>query len=112
VIPQIVLCFLIFTTVALNTLAQVLLKFGSGQSFLNYYLLGGLVTYGLSTAVYITVLGKLNLSVVYPVVIGLTIAATTIAGAALLREKVILVNWIGIGLMLSGICAIAFGKSS
>ena len=109
---QIIFSFLIFVTVGLNTVAQVLLKSGATQNFLNLYLLGGVFTYGLSTLVYISVLSKLNLSVAYPVVIGLTIVATTIAGAILLREKVSTVNWIGVGLIISGICAVAFAKSS
>lgn len=103
---------LIFLTVILNTTAQVLLKSGASKNLLNLYLLGGLITYGLSTVVYISVLSKLNLSVVYPVVIGLTVIATTMAGAFLLKEKVSSVNWIGIGLMLSGIFAVAFGKTT
>ncbi len=103
---------LIFLTVGLNTLAQVLLKSGATKNILNLYLLGGILTYGLSTVVYILVLSKFNLSVAYPVVIGLTVVATTIAGAFLLKEKVNTVNWLGIGLMLSGICAVAFGKTS
>ena len=109
---QIIFSFLIFVTVGLNTVAQVLLKSGATQNFLNLYLLGGVFTYGLSTLVYISVLSKLNLSVAYPVVIGLTIVATTIAGAILLREKVSTVNWIGVGLIISGICAVAFGDFS
>ena len=109
---QIIFSFLIFVTVGLNTVAQVLLKSGATQNFLNLYLLGGVVTYGLSTMVYISVLSKLNLSVAYPVVIGLTVVATTIAGAILLREKVSTVNWIGVSLIISGICAVAFAKSS
>lgn len=103
---------LMLLTVALNTVAQTLLKLGSGQNLLNLYLLGGLVAYGLSTVFYIKVLGKFNLSVAYPVVIGLTVLATTIAGAIILSEKVSLVGWIGVGLMISGILAIAFGKVS
>ncbi len=103
---------LIFLTVALNTTAQVLLKSGASKNLLNLYLLGGILTYGISTIVYISVLSKFNLSVVYPVVIGLTVIATTMAGAFLLKEKVNTVNWMGIGLMLSGICAVAFGKTS
>jgi len=101
---------LILITVALNTIAQAFLKLGSGQNPLNFYLLGGIVAYGISTLFYILVLGKTNLSVAYPVVIGLTVLATTIVGAFLLREKVATVQWLGIGLMLSGISAIAFGK--
>jgi multidrug transporter EmrE-like cation transporter len=48
--------------------------------------------------------------VAYPVVIGLTIVATTIAGVAILKERVSISQWIGVGLLLSGIWAIAFGK--
>jgi small multidrug resistance pump len=101
---------LILMTVGLNTLAQVLLKLGSGQNFLNLHLLGGVIVYGLSTVVYIVVLGKFNLSVVYPVVIGLTVFSATVTGAFLLGEKVTTIQWLGIGLMLSGISTIAFGK--
>lgn len=103
---------LILVTVALNTCAQVLLKCGSSHHLLNLYLLGGIVAYGLSTIVYVVVLGKFNLSVAYPVVIGLTVITTTIAGATLLHEKVTSVNWAGIGLTIAGIFAIAFGKVS
>lgn len=101
---------LILVTVGLNTLAQTLLKLGSGQGLLSFHLLSGILVYGLSTIVYIAVLGKFNLSVAYPVVIGLTVAATTLAGAIFLREKVFTVQWVGVGLMLSGIFAIALAK--
>jgi small multidrug resistance pump len=101
---------LILLTVGLNTLAQVLLKLGAGQKLLNWYLLGGVLVYGLSTVVYIVVLGKFNLSVVYPIVIGLTVFVTTVMGAVLLGEKVSTLQWLGIGLMLSGISAISVGR--
>lgn len=100
---------LILITVGLNALAQTLLKLGSDQNPLNIYLLGGILAYGLSTIIYIVVLGKFNLSVAYPVIIGLTILATTVSGAYFLGEKVATVHWLGIGLMLSGISAIALG---
>lgn len=97
---------LILITVGLNTIAQIFLKLGSGHNILNFYLLGGIVAYGLSTIFYILVLGKFNLSIAYPIVIGLTVLCTTIAGAYYLGEQVTPVQWIGIGLMLSGISAI------
>ncbi len=103
--------FLVLVTVVLNTLAQTLLKVGTGQNILNIYLLGGIFAYGLSTLFYILVLSKLNLSLIYPLVIGLTVVATTFSGAILLKEQVPSVQWLGIGLMLSGIFAIAFGKT-
>lgn len=108
---QLFFSLLILVTVALNTGAQTFLKLGSGQNPLNIYLLGGICLYGLSTVFYILVLGKFNLSVAYPVVIGLTILATTIAGTAILKEKISVSQWLGVGLMLSGIWAIALAKS-
>lgn len=101
---------LILATVFLNTTAQILLKLGSGQSPLNLYLASGIASYGLSTIVYIFVLGRLNLSIAYPLVIGLTIIATTVAGSSLLGEKISSIQWIGIGLMIAGISATALGK--
>lgn len=109
---NLVFLILILLSVTLNTLAQTLLKLGSGQNPLNMFLFGGLAAYGLSTVFYILVLGKFNLSVAYPVVIGLTVLATTMSGAIILSEKVSSVGWIGVGLMISGIFAIAFGKIS
>ena len=103
---------LILMTVTLNTIAQTLLKLGAGQNLLNIYLVGGILAYGLSTVFYIGVLSKLNLSVSYPIVIGLTVVATTFSGAIVLKEQVSTTHWLGIGLMLSGISAIAFGKNS
>lgn len=98
---------LILLTVMLNTLAQTLMKLGAGQGLFNLYLLGGILAYGVSTLFYIIVLGKFNLSVAYPIVIGLTVITATVSGAWWLREKVAVTQWIGIGLMLSGIAAIA-----
>lgn len=102
---------LILTAVGLNTLAQILFKSGANESLLNYYLIGGIGAYGISTLIYISILSKFNLSMAYPVVIGLTVVATTIAGAVLLSEDVTSVNWMGIGLIVSGVCAVAFGRS-
>ncbi len=107
---QILFGVLMLLTIALNTVAQTLLKLGSGQGLLSFYLLGGIAAYGVSTIFYILVLSKFDLSIAYPVVIGLTVVATTVSGAMLLREKVQLTQWVGIGLMLSGIFAIALGK--
>ena len=102
----------ILITVALGTTAQTLLKLGSSGNLINIYLFGGICAYGCSTIFYVLVLEKYNLSVAYPIVIGLTIIATTIAGAVILREKVPVSQWMGIGLILSGVCAIAFAKTN
>lgn len=103
---------LVFISVALNTAGQTLLKAGAGQGLVNIHLLGGIVAYGLSTVSYILILKKLNVVVAYPVVFGLTIIATTLAGTLILKEQVTNLHWIGVGLIISGLCAIAFGKIS
>lgn len=101
----------ILVSVILNTTAQGLLKLGVGRGSLNLlYVAGGICAYGFSTLFYVFVLNRLNLSIAYPVVIGLTIIATTFFGIWVLKEQVSLVHWIGIGLILSGISAITVGK--
>ena len=108
---QLVFPLLILISVGLNTLGQTLLKLGSGQNPLNLYLLGGIAAYGVSTIFYVVVLGKVNLSIAYPLVIGFTLIATTICGAVVLREKIPTLHWVGLGLMLSGLSAIALAKA-
>lgn len=103
---------LIFTTVTLNTIAQTFLKLGSERQFLNPFLLLGICFYGLSTIVYIVLLGKLNLSIAYPVIIGSTVIATVVVGNILFREKITTTQWIGVGLTISGIFAITLGRSN
>lgn len=111
-IAQIFFALLILTSVGLNTLGQTLLKLGSGQNPLNIFLVGGIVAYGVSTIFYVLVLGKVNLSIAYPLVIGLTLVSTTFCGAVLLRERILPLHWVGLGLMLSGLSAIALTKVS
>jgi small multidrug resistance pump len=97
--------------VLLNSGGQILFKLGSGgQVFPNISLLMGLTCYGLSTLLYVVILSKLNLSVTYPVVIGSSVILTTLLSGALLGEKVLMVQWMGIGAILVGITAVALGK--
>ena len=108
---QFFLIILIVITIALNTIAQTFLKMGADRQSLNLFLLTKVVFYGLSTIVYVLVLGKFNLSIAYPIVIGSTVVATVAVGTIIFREKVSITQWIGVGLTLSGISAIALGKN-
>lgn len=100
-------------TVILNTLAQVFLKLGAGQPTpINFYVAGGLGLYGVSALMYIVILGRLNLSFVYPIMIGLTMITTIFSGILILNEKVAVGQWVGVGLMLSGLAAIALNQVS
>jgi small multidrug resistance pump len=109
--PQSLVIVLTLITVFLNTVAQLFLKLGAAQKSLNLFIVSGLLAYGLSTLFYIMVLEKFNLSMVYPLIIGLTIAATTFTGVFFLGEKVATLHWLGIGLVLSGISAITLSKA-
>jgi len=109
-VNNLVFILFILLAVGLNTGGQVFLKMGAGQNPLNIYIFGGLCLYALSTVFYILVLGKFNLSVAYPTVIGLTLIATTISGMFFLQEKVTFIQWMGVGLMIGGISAISLGK--
>ena len=109
---SLVLMLLILGSVILNTLGQMLLKSGAGQGIVNFTVFAGLVAYAISTASYLLILKRLNVSVAYPLVFGLTIIATTLAGANVLKESVTVQQWMGVGLVISGICAISFGKIS
>ena len=102
---------LIGVTVGLNVFAQLMLKAGSNQSLLNINLFLGLLAYGLSTVIYIKILGRLNLSVAYPTVIGLTVLGTAISGRFFLGERLNSAQWIGIGAVLFGICLISIKKT-
>jgi|GEM_PF-580222 len=107
------LAFLVIASVGLNATGQTLLKLGADENQLKMkliFVLGGIGLYGVSTILYLVVLKRINLSVAYPLLIGLTLFATTASGAFILSEKVTVLQWFGIGLMLSGLGAIAIGK--
>ena len=107
---QLYVAFLIVMTIVLNTFAQSFLKLGSDQKSLNLFLLLGICFYGLSTIVYILVLSKFNLSIAYPIIIGATVVATVFVGTIIFKEEIVVTQWIGVGLTISGISAIALGK--
>jgi small multidrug resistance pump len=108
----IVVAALMGLTVIVNTLAQVFLKLGTGQpSPVNFYVAGGLLLYGGSAIMYIVILGRLNLSFIYPIMIGLTMITTIFSGILILHEKVAAGQWVGVGLMLSGLTAIALNQA-
>ncbi len=109
----IVLIGLMGITILLNTLAQTALKLGTAQTTpINLYTGAGLLLYGGSAVLYIIVLGRLNLSFIYPIMIGLTMVATVFSGVLVLHEKVATGQWVGIGLMLSGLATIALNQAS
>lgn len=107
-----ILLLTVLLTAGLNTLAQTLLKLGAGKDLINLNLAGGLVAYGLSTILYITALGKLELSFAYPTIIGMTLIATVAVSTFFLGEIVSPLQWLGTLVIMGGIVLIYLAKMS
>lgn len=73
----------------------------------NPYIFSGLILHGLCFFLYIFVLSKLRLNVLYPVTTGLSIVLITISSVVLLGERLSGGQVLGIGAIVSGI-ALAF----
>jgi len=111
-VPDIILFTILISITALcNTLAQTLLKFGSGQNPLNLYVLGGITAYVLSTGFYIFILGKFSLSAAYPITTGLSVLLTALVGIFFFRELVSGTYWLGMGLILVGIFMVTLSRT-
>ena len=98
---------LVATIVAVNTVAQGLLKVGASRGLLSAAMIGGVGAYGLSTLLYVMVLSKAKLTLAYPVIIGATVVATCLVSVRFLDERVGALQWAGIGLVVAGIACIA-----
>jgi multidrug transporter EmrE-like cation transporter len=93
--------------VVLNTVAQSLFKMGAGKGLINRSLVGGVAAYGLSTVIYVLVLGRANLSFVYPIVIGSTVVVTCLVSTRVFGESMETLQWLGVALIIAGIACIA-----
>ncbi len=87
------------TAFAASPLAASLLL----EPFRNPYIFAGLVLHGLSFYVYIFVLSKLRLNVLYPIATGLTIVLVTVFSVVLLGERLSLAQSVGILAIAGGI---------
>jgi len=111
--------FLILIENVLAVSAQLSLRYGAArfedaplapsiflEPFRNPYILAGLVLHGLSFFVYIFVLSKLRLNVLYPVATGLSIVLITILSVALLGERLSTAQGFGIVAITGGIALV------
>ena len=108
--------FLIVFENALAVAAQLFLRRGAArfadaplsasillQPITNPYILSGLILHGLSFFLYIFILSKLRLNVLYPVATGLSIVLITILSAVLLGERLSAAQVAGIVAIAGGI---------
>lgn len=110
---------LAFFCVCLTALAQVLLKMGMSSPVIQQamasdmravFLLalsspliwGGMVCFGASAGLWLLVLGKLEVSMAYPL-ISLGVVLTTVAGIFILGESVSIYKVLGVALIITGV---------
>jgi multidrug transporter EmrE-like cation transporter len=84
-----------------NTLANICLKRSSSQNqgfemFLNIYFISGFFLFGLNLIFYTLALKSINVSVGYPVLVGISLAGVTIIAVMTLGEKLIFTQFLGL----------------
>jgi drug/metabolite transporter (DMT)-like permease len=115
----------LFTGVALNAVAQLLLKAGTNvlgvitltrdnwtgelsRMAVEPHFIGGVACYGISLIVWIIGLSRVPVSVAYPM-LSLGYVINAIAAHYLLGESVSIVRWLGIGFIVLGVWLVARG---
>lgn len=107
--------FLAINIIFLAT-GQVMWKFGMNKMdgfnlvsiILNPYIVFGVTLYGLATLIWLYILSKEALSVVYPLQ-SITYVLGTVLAIFVFRENVSLVRWLGIVIIILGATLVARG---
>lgn len=112
---------LVLFSVSLAVVAQLLMKQGMNlfgkfpmsqigvniiPMVLNPFVLGGFVLFGISSIVWLAVLSRMQLSLVYPMV-SLAYVAVAIASVIFFKENVSIVRWAGILVICFGVFLIS-----
>ncbi|MBI2084700.1 MAG: EamA family transporter [Candidatus Aenigmarchaeota archaeon] len=101
----------------LTTIAQLFFKSGSqylsfSLTFLtNPYIILGFLAYGITSLLFVFALKFGDLSLLYPVW-SLSFVWITMSSIFFLNESVTVMNWIGIGLVITGISLIGLGAKN
>lgn len=100
----------------LGSMGPVLLKLSAPKFRLNimallknYYLIGGIMFYGIGTVLFIPALKGGELSTLYPLV-STTYIWVSLLSVKLLKEKMNRMRWLGILLIIAGVSLIGFGS--
>jgi multidrug transporter EmrE-like cation transporter len=114
--------FILFIDIVLTVTAQLLLRVGAqrlpGEFSLalilavlrNWYLLGGVVLFGTAFFLYVFVLSRLQLNMVYPVATGTTLILITTFSYFFLHEAITARQIAGIGAIAAGIFFVMMPK--
>jgi len=107
---------MLIIAIILNALANILIKASALYSkdesllglLLNFWLIGGLICFGLAFIFYRYVLSKgLPLSIAYPLMTTTGFAIVIFASRIFFNEKLVMIQWLGIGFLIVGIWLIA-----
>lgn len=112
---------LVLIGVVANAAASVLVKYSSpGPLTLsdpvalvtNWRLVAAAVSYGIAFAAYAAAVTRLPLNVAHPVATAGAIVLVGFASAFMVREAFTPLHWLGYGLLLGGIVALAFARGA
>lgn len=110
---------LVLAGIALGAISALFLKIGATsidyregymqalwQMTLNPYIVGGLILYTIPTLLWIVLLKSMPLSLLQPL-LALTYVVTPLMAMLFLYEPVSLGRWLGIGIIVLGVCVVA-----
>jgi len=102
---------LVLLATLLTTPGQIFFKMGAQrlpQVWTNWPLFLAVLLYGFAGCFFIVALRSGNLTRVYPI-FATSYIWVTLAGKWVFHDAVRLVNWVGIVLIICGVCCVAFG---
>lgn len=97
--------------VVLGTVGQLSLKYAlynnvsAPNLFSSYYFWVWLICYVIVTLLWLVVLRTIPLSQAFPA-LGLTFALVPLASHQILKEKIVFGQWIGIAIIVTGVCLV------
>lgn len=120
------LALMILAPVCIGVAGQILLKIGMGQIgafsmlsrgivlqylriFFNPYVFAGLSAYFLSTVFWLYLISRVPLSLAYPM-LSLGYIVIALISWIVFKEKISLINWAGIFLIMLGVSLVAQGR--
>jgi multidrug transporter EmrE-like cation transporter len=117
--------FLVILEMVIAAAAQLLLRTGAMrlegrelslsivlEPFRNLYIFSGLSLHGLSFFLYIYILSRMQLNIVYPIATGGSIVVISMLAAVLLNEKLNAVQAVGVVTIIVGIMLVLIPRSS